>query len=226
MNDSSIHMNSNKPITREDLKKIIEKCEHFGNWKEVENANVSEVTDMSSLFYQVKGIKDLDLSKWDTSKVTDMSYMFNYSNLNKPLHFDTSNVENMKYMFADSKYNQPLNFDTSKVKNMYGMFGNSIYNQPLNFNTSNVKDMGFMFYNSKYNQPLNFDTSNVTDMCFIFSESLFNQDISDWIIQDTEDNQDVIKYRDECLKKRVEKEAIEASIKNNKNKSSCTILKL
>ena len=41
--------------------------------------DTSKITDMSSLFYHVfqrRAIKNIDVSLWDTSNVTTMSYMF------------------------------------------------------------------------------------------------------------------------------------------------------
>jgi len=37
--------------------------------------DVSMITDMSSLFYELKNF-NADISSWDTSKVTNMNYMF------------------------------------------------------------------------------------------------------------------------------------------------------
>jgi len=241
-------MNGNA-ITIEELDKLIKEAQESGDWSKVENADVSQIKDMSSLFFRNKGIESLDLSRWDTSNVTNMSYMFSGTDFNSSLSFDTSKVTNMEGMFEDSKYNHPLHFDTSKVKtvasmfcmskynnplyfdtsnveNMAAMFAHSDYNHPLNFDTSNVIDMDHMFVRSKFNQPLNFDLSNVTNTSSMFKNSKFNQDISDWIIQDTEDNKDIIKYRDECTIKRKEREVIEASIENNKSKISSCELKL
>jgi len=189
--------NKNKHVTREELDNLIKEAQASGNWSKVENANVSEIINMSSLFYGAKGIQDLDLSSWDTSSSTTMSYMFSESDFNGLLNFDTSNVTNMFCMFY-------CNRSCDKI---------------LHFDTSNVKSMSSMFENSNYNHPLDFDTSNVESMEDMFKDSKFNQDISNWVIQDTEENQDVIKYRDECIIKRKEREAIEASIENNKKDS-------
>jgi len=238
-----------KYVTREKLDLLIKEAQASGDWSKVEDANVSEITDMSELFKNIKGIKDLDLSKWDTSNVTNMSYMFSKSDFNNKLTLDTSNVKNMSFMFSNSSFNQQLDLDTSNVKDMSCMFMSSKYNYPLNFDTSNVKDMSCMFMNSKYNQPLHFDTSkvknmdamfkkseynqplpfdvsNVKCMYFIFGESKFTGDISDWNIKETYENRSAIKYRDECLKKRVEKEAIEYNIENNKSTLSSRVFKL
>jgi len=78
---------------------------------------------MSYLFYNL-GNFNADISGWDTSSVTDMSYMFRgaYA-FNQPLSFDTSSVTTMSLMFYYAlAFNQPLSFDTSSVTTMSLMF--------------------------------------------------------------------------------------------------------
>ena len=83
------------------------------------------------------------ISSWDTTRVTDMSYLFSddaeggycstYSTFNEDLSgWDTSQVTNMERMFyGASSFNQDLSsFDTSRVTSMYLMFyGASSFNQ-------------------------------------------------------------------------------------------------
>jgi len=128
----------------------------------------------------------------------------------------------MAYMFSYSDFNNELTLDTYNVTNMNSMFRGSVYNRRLTLNTSNVEHMSRMFYNSKYNHPLYFDTSKVLRMEEMFYNAKFNQDISDWIIKNTDDNQDVIEYRNECIVRRREKGLIGNSIENNKG-SSCRL---
>ena len=141
-------------------------------------------------------IGNFDLSIWnfDTSKVTDMSFMFASLDLNgKNLDLsklNTSNVTNMEGMFFDVTVNQLdlSNWNTSKVTNMSHMFScikaNSIVG--LNkFDTSKVTDMQGMFgtdetffYSSKSTEIEtldigNWDTSNVTNMSYMFADSKF-----------------------------------------------------
>ena len=139
-------------------------------------------------------ILSLDLSNFDTSRVTDMSSMFsnmfNLTSLNLS-NFDTSKVTNMDSMFdgMHSLANLNLsNFNTSKVTNMYGMFDgmHNLTNLNLsNFDTSNVTNMGSMFLNIKSLTSLNlsnFDTSKVTNMKFMFAgmSSLITLDLSNF----------------------------------------------
>ena len=136
-----------------------------------------------------KNIKNLnvDINDWDTSNVTNMSYMFSdASKFNQPMgDWNTSNVTNMDSMFEKAKdFNQSIGeWDTSNVANMTWMFFEAVsFNQPIDrWNTSNVTDMSLMFYNTSFNQPLNnWDVSNVSNMRLMFYGSSFNQALDKW----------------------------------------------
>ena len=129
---------------------------------------------------KIKNILEIDLSNFDTSKVTDMHNMFygtsNLTTLNVS-HFDTSKVTDMSLMFYGMSNLTTLdlsNFDTSKVTDMGNMFASMTNLTSLNlssFNTSKVTDMGFMFYGIPNLTSLdlsNFDTSKTTKMSFMF----------------------------------------------------------
>ena len=129
----------------------------------------------------IKEIKDLDLSNFDTSKVTNMVGMFysmsNLTSLNLS-NFDTSKVTNMRYMFYNTRSLTSLNlsnFDTSKVTDMSYMFNDMLNLTSLdlsNFNTSNVTSMNSMFNNVSNLTSFNlssFDTSKVKDMNAMFN---------------------------------------------------------
>lgn len=144
-------------------------------------------TNSSMMFFsgeseqKIKNILELDLSNFDTSKVTNMSHMFNgmrnLTTLNLS-NFNTSNVTNMGGMFFNmtnlTAFNLS-NFDTSKVTDMGSMFYgvSSLTTLDLsNFDTSQVTIMGGMFFNMANLTTLNlsnFDTSNVMDMRSMFN---------------------------------------------------------
>jgi surface protein len=125
-------------------------------------------------------LTNLDLSKFDTSKVTDMSEMFQYCRLLTSLdlsNFNTSNVTNMSEMFQYCRLLTSLNisnFNTSKVTDMSEMFSGCHQLTSLdlsNFNTSNVTNMEGMFGGCSTLTSLdlsNFNTSNVTNMSEMF----------------------------------------------------------
>lgn len=89
------------------------------------NVDTSKVTDMSFMFFSSRA-KSLNLSSFDTSSVIDMQSMFDncrVENLNLS-SFDTSKVENMSDMFynCSAKHIDISSFRTNNVQNMQGMF--------------------------------------------------------------------------------------------------------
>jgi surface protein len=136
------------------------------------------------MFFSCTKLTSLDVSNWNTNKVTNMQSMFNNCNNLTSLdvsNFDTSNVESMYQMFQDCSNLTSLDvsgFNTNKVIHMGSMFYNCSNLTSLDlssFDTSNVNYMHYMFtYCSKLtNLDLSvFDTSNVTRMEFIFYNCL------------------------------------------------------
>ena len=123
---------------------------------DLSNFDTSKVTNMSHMFHDASSLATLDLSSFDTSKVTDMSWMFR-------------NVPNLTTLDLSS-------FDTSKVTDMSWMFRNVPNLTTLdlsNFDTSQVTNMFAMFNGMSNLTALNlssFDTSKVTDMRFMFAK--------------------------------------------------------
>nr|VZR99637.1 hypothetical protein MF5582_00183 [Mycoplasma feriruminatoris] len=84
--------------------------------------DTSNITDMSSVFYDANWINDPSIKNWNTSKVTDMSKMFKKAkSFNQDLSgWDISNVKNFEGMFHDASDfnngNQPLTWG-NKLKN-------------------------------------------------------------------------------------------------------------
>ena len=163
------------------------------NWNANLNCiDTSLITDMSYLFSEKYGFEkfDGDISNWNVSNVKDMSRMFYKSKFNQDIsEWDVSNVENMIAMFYDSQFNQDIsNWNVSNVKNMSYMFSNSQFNQDIsNWDVSNVTDMSFMFEESQFNGDIsNWDVSNVKYMNGMFLDSDFNQDISNWNVSNVQ----------------------------------------
>ena len=143
-------------------------------------------TDSSKMFYlasseqKIKNVLEIDLSNFDTSNVTDMSYMFyGMSNLTTLdlSNFNTSQVTDMKYMFTYMFNLTTLDlssFNTFKVTDMNHMFSATRNLTTLNlsnFDTSKVINMQYMFsgmFNLTTLNLSNFDTSKVTDMRAMF----------------------------------------------------------
>ena len=129
-----------------------------------------------------------NISEWDVSNVTNMSYMFHSTPFNQPIgNWDVSNVTNMEQMFSNNDmFNKDLNsWNTISVTNMSGMFRKADrFNKPLNnWNTSNVRSMNWMFSNARnFNQPLNnWNVSKVEGAdCMFMGSQRFDQNISNW----------------------------------------------
>ena len=109
------------------------------------------------------------ISTWDTSEITDFSYLFfagtnsgpSKLNFNEDIsHWDVSSATSMNQMFRDC----------------------AVFNQNLNkWNTSRLQDASYMFYDTAFNQDIgDWDVSSVTDFSYMLRYTPFNQDISGW----------------------------------------------
>ena len=120
----------------------------------LENLNTSKVTDMRYMFEGCSSLTSLNLSNFSTSAVTDMGSMFegcsSLTSLNLS-NFNTSAVTDMSRMFYGCSRLTELNLS--------------------NFNTSAVTDMSSIFSGCSVLKELNvsnFNTSAVTDMSAMF----------------------------------------------------------
>ena len=134
----------------------------------------------NGMFCNLNNITKLDLSKFDSSEVTEMIGMFHNCESLTSLNLDnikTKSVNNIRRMFRGCSKLTSLNlsnFDTSSVTSMYGLFSDceSLLSLDLkNFITSSVTEMDVMFINCsslKYLNLNNFDTSSVNSYHGIF----------------------------------------------------------
>ena len=137
------------PKTRNELEDIInQRIESEGNECNLNDIDTFNITDMSYLFKYTDF--NGDISKWNVSNVTNMESMFDSSNFNGDISkWNVSNVTNMKYMFMHSAFDGYIsNWNVSNVTNMGGMFFGSVFNQDIsNWDVSNVIRTLFIFDN-------------------------------------------------------------------------------
>ena len=152
----------------------------------ISNLNTKNVRSMNGMFSNLStsGFKDLDLSKWDTSNVTDISRMFtlNYSTEKINVsNWDTSKITKMEDAFSGAHNLKEIkgieNWNTSNVKTIHNMFAYSENLKSLNlskWNTSNVEDMSELFLGAEglaYLNIENWDTGKVESFDNIFSNT-------------------------------------------------------
>jgi surface protein len=190
--------------TNRSIRELIKKANKKG-WKDSElnkqviEANVTGVTDMSELFEDMSQF-NLDISNWDVSSVTNMRYMFSSSNFNQDIGaWDVSSVRDMRSIFSIARnFNQDIgSWNVSNVTDMKSMFYRAKnFNQDIgSWDVSSVTNMQWIFGETQYfNQNIgSWDVSSVTDMeaMFAFSRN-FNQDISTWNVSSVKNMGDIL----------------------------------
>ena len=163
----------NEYIVKKKLDKPIDSEDHYEYYPETKKELIKNIVE---IFNSGK----TNLNCIDTSKITDMSNLFDSSNYNKSLDnidiskWNVSNVKYMQFMFDGyENFNCDLsNWDVSKVENMKGIFSWCIkFNCDLSkWDVSNVTNMDFMFDNcNKFDCDLSkWDVSNVLNMICMF----------------------------------------------------------
>ena len=144
--------------------------------------DTSDAISMNSMFMYCSNLTSVDLSSFDTSKVTDMTYMFYLCNKLGEIkglnNLNTGNVTSMLGMFSFCYPLETLDiggFDTSKVSNMMYMFvgDRNLKSLPIsNWNTSSLTNMQEMFTGCEALTGIDisrWNTSKVTNMMGVFS---------------------------------------------------------
>ena len=148
----------------------------------IENFDTSNVTNMSYMFNKCKKLKEIKgMDKFNTINLTTTYAMFQFCTEIEKIDlsgFDTSNVTNMSYMFNKCKKLKEIKglntFITNNVKDMARMFNecSELENLVLtSFETPNVTNFSSMFNkcnNLKYLNLLNFEINGTTKNMFGF----------------------------------------------------------
>ena len=163
-----------QPKNKVQLKSLIDHAFNH-NIYDLNFIDTSKITDMSNLFEDIR--HNFDVSKWDMSNVIDISFMF----------------------YGCHNFNCDLSrWNVSKVENMYSTFGtckNFIGKGLENWNVSNVRNMTGMFAGcEKFDCDLsNWDVSNVIDMKFTFNYCLNfkGKGLEQWNVSNVEDFREI-----------------------------------
>jgi surface protein len=185
------------------------------------NWDVSNVTNMSSMFRGCERLNHVYVKKWDTSNVRLMDHMFfgcmffvslmykngkdEYSYLNK---LNVSNVTDMSYMFQGcERFNKPLdNWNVSNVTNMTNMFWYTNFNQNIskwNITKIKVEDMLDSLFSQFMAGLVDEDyivgqitySFNIDDVILEYDQDLYNSMLHDnyGIFRDDIDNQRIVR---------------------------------
>ena len=149
---------NDKIYANEDSKNMFSNFSKLTTIENLQMLDTSKVVDMSHMFDGCITLLNLDLSTFNTKNVIDMKYMFNACNSLKVLDIsglDTSNVIDMNHMFSACQSLTSLDLST--------------------FDTSKVTNMEYMFNAGNSLTSLdvsNFNTSKVTNMKKMFDGCL------------------------------------------------------
>ena len=167
----------NEYIVKKKLDKPIDSEDHYEYYPETKKELIKNIVEV---FNSGK----TNLNCIDTSKITDMSNLFDSGNYNKSLDnidiskWNVSNVKYMQFMFDGyENFNCDLsNWDVSNVENMKGIFSwCKNFNCDLSkWDVSNVTNMDFMFDNcNKFDCDLSkWNVSNVLNMISMFANCI------------------------------------------------------
>lgn len=151
--------------------------------------DVSQVTDMSHMFYGAQKLVSIDVANWDTGNVVNMGSLFYGLKVGNPdvSNWDVRKVTNMSQMFRGTDEATPNTsaWVTSSLQSPSYMFLNAKKANPdtSNWDMSKVTTLYMMFYRADEANPntTNWDVSNVTNMYYAFGNTKkANPDTSNW----------------------------------------------
>ncbi|QVK01924.1 DUF285 domain-containing protein [Mycoplasma mycoides subsp. capri] len=184
----------------------------------------NEITSLKEAFKGLQTSSVEGIQNWDTSKITDMTSVFDTTNeFDQDIsNWDTSKVTNMNFMFTRAKkFNQNLNkWKTDKVTLMINTFQNT---KEFNSNIKDWKTDAVTSMKGMFNKAVKFDqdistwkTDKVTDMSYMFDGAeKFNKDISSWKVETVQNFNGMLRNAKE-FDKELKKWTFEDEIKSDK----------
>ena len=152
-------------------------CVSLSSIDGISNWNTSNVLNISDMFFRCSKLSYLPISKWDISKVIDMSGTFyGLQNLPDISNWNTTNVKNMRSLFSHCKFlPKILKWNTSNVANMSNIFSSCQSYLPdiSDWDTGKVRDMSYMFFECSLDSLPDiskWNISNVKNMKFMFCD--------------------------------------------------------
>ena len=166
--------NKIKVESKDQLEAIIQKRYNNNNsFIDLTDIDISELDNLSSIFCGLK-LEVVDISGWDTSNVTAMTYMFsrckNLKNIIGIENLDVLKLKRANFMFDSCENLVELdltNWNIKSLENMSYMFYNcanlKIIKNIENWQLPNINDVSYMFYNcAKLDVNLsNWDLTNI-----------------------------------------------------------------
>ena len=191
----------NEPImANEDMSNLFRNVK-ASSINHLEYIDMSNCTNMSSMFEWCSNLNSLDVSSFNTSNVVDMSYMFENMQTCKSLigleNFDVTNVETIAHLICHC-------YGLTSVPDLSGW---TI--------TDKCKDISYAFAGVAYQNAVkntskwpesydlsNWDVSNVTNMAYAFSNafSLKSLDLSGWNTSNVVDMNSMFRMEDSINK--------------------------
>lgn len=166
---------------------------------EIESISGGEETVLpDGIKFKESTFSSIDLSNADTSNITDMSNMFygcaSLTSMDLGSNFKTSNVTTIQHMFYGCTSLTSINFNnfnTQNITSMGSMFYGCTALTSVNFgniNTSNVTNLNMLFFSCTSLRTVNMsniDTSSVTNIRGLFNlcSNLTEIDISNFDLQ-------------------------------------------
>ena len=170
--------NKIKVKSREQLQSIIlERYNNNNSFVDLTDIDISELDDLTSIFFGLDNMEVVDISGWDVSNVTIMEYTF-------------SRCKKLKKIIGIE------NLDVSKLEDTQGMFDMCVSLVELdltNWNPKLLQKTRYMFYgcsNLKIIKNIeNWQLPNIKDVCRMFCDcAKLDVDLSNWDLTKIKDS--------------------------------------